>query len=74
MHDAIQMEALGVPSMLLITEPFEPIVGSFAPTIGMADYPAVSVPHPVAPLDDDDLRKLATTVIDEAVSRLVGAA
>ena len=73
MHDAIQMEALGVPSMLLITEPFEPIVASFAPTVGMSDYPAVSVPHPVAPLDDDGLRKLASTVIDEAVARLVAA-
>lgn len=66
------MEALGVPSMLLITEPFTPIVKSFAPTVGMDDYPAVTVPHPVAPLDDDNLRKLATAVIDEAVERLVG--
>lgn len=64
------MEALGVPSMLLITEPFEPIVGSFAPTVGMDDYPAVMVPHPVSPLDDDDLRKLAANVIDEALERL----
>ena len=70
MHDAIQMEALGVPAMLLITDPFVPIVASFAPTIGMDDYPAVAVPHPVAPLDDDGLRKLASTVIDEAVARL----
>ncbi len=56
--------------MLLITEPFEPIVRSFAPTVGMDDYPAVKVPHPVSCLDDDELRKLATTVIDEAVERL----
>lgn len=67
------MEALGVPSMLLITEPFEPIVASFAPTVGMAGYPAVKVPHPVSSLGDDDLRKLATTVIDEALERLVEA-
>lgn len=64
------MEALGIPAMLVITEPFEPIVASFAPTIGMDDYPAVKVPHPVSSLDDDDLRKLASTVIDEAVERL----
>lgn len=70
MHDAIQMEALGVPSMLLITEPFRPIVSSFAPTVGVEDYPAVTVPHPVASLGDDDLRKLAEGVIDEALERL----
>ena len=56
--------------MLLITEPFQPIVEAFGPTVGVEDYPAVAVPHPVASLDDEDLRKLAATVIDEAEARL----
>ena len=43
------MESRGIPSMLLITEPFEPVVESFAPTVGMATYPAVTVPHPSPP-------------------------
>jgi hypothetical protein len=73
LHDAIQLEALGVPSMLVVTEPFLPIVKSFAPTIGMDDYPAVAVPHPVAPLDDDALKKLAEGILDEAVDRLTKA-
>ena len=41
-----------------------------APTVGMASYPAVTVPHPVSTLDDESLQKLATTTIDEALSRL----
>lgn len=73
MHDAIQLEALGVPSMLLITEPFEPIVASFAPTVGVASYDAVAVPHPVSPLDDDALVKLASSVVDRAVAQLTQA-
>ena len=56
--------------MLLITEPFHPIVAAFGPTVGVPDYQAVAVPHPVSSLDDDDLRKLASTVIDEAQARL----
>ncbi len=64
------MESRGIPSMLLITEPFEPVVESFAPTVGMATYPAVTVPHPVSTLDDESLQKLATTIIDEALNRL----
>ncbi len=56
--------------MLVITEPFLPIVASFAPTVGMDNYPAVAVPHPVATLDDDALRKLASNILDEAVDRL----
>ena len=59
--------------MLLITEPFVETVASFAPTVGVDSYPAVTVPHPVSSLDDDELRKLATTVIDAAVDRLTAA-
>ncbi len=59
--------------MLLITEPFVETVASFAPTVGVEAYPAVTVPHPVSSLDDDELRKLATTVIDAAVDRLTAA-
>ena len=65
------MDALGRPATLLVTEHFNHILISFAPTIGMPDYPAVSVPHPVAPLDDENLRRLADTVLDEVVSKLV---
>ena len=59
--------------MLLITEPFVETVASFAPTVGVESYPAITVPHPVSSLDDDGLRKLATTVIDEAVERRTAA-
>ena len=34
MHDAVQIEANGVPAALIITEPFSKIVNAFAPTIG----------------------------------------
>ena len=56
--------------MLLITEPFQPIVAAFGPTVGVSDYPAIAVAHPVSSLGDNDLRKLASTVIDAAEARL----
>ncbi|MEM7286487.1 MAG: hypothetical protein AAF480_09070 [Actinomycetota bacterium] len=65
------MEAKGIPSTLIITEPFAPIVAGFAPTVGMDEYTAsIKVPHRVATMDDDDLRKLAESVIDEAIAHL----
>ncbi len=71
MHDAVQMEAHGVPTALIITEPFAPIVVGFAPTVGMAKYTgSIMVPHRVATMDDDDLHKLADSVIDEAIACL----
>ena len=59
--------------MLLITEPFTEIVNAFGPTIGVQEYPAVTVPHPVSSLDDDELRKVAESVIDDALEQLTGA-
>ena len=59
--------------MLVITEPFRAVVEAFAPTVGMDGYPAVTVPHPVSTLDDEALQKLATAVVDEAVTRLTTA-
>ena len=65
------MEAKGIPSTLIITEPFAPIVAGFAPTVGMDEYTAsIKVPHRVATMDDDDLRKLADSIIDEAIAHL----
>ncbi len=72
MHDAVQMEGYGVPTALIITEPFAPIVANFAPTVGMAEYTgSIMVPHRVATMDDDDLRKLADSIIEEAIACLI---
>lgn len=59
-----------MPAILIATEPMRAIVESFAPTLGLTDYPAIEVPHPVSPLDDDALRKLAVSVLDAAEARL----
>ena len=62
------MEAYGVPTALVITEPFAPIVASFAPTVGMEEYTSfIMVPHRVGFMDDNGLRKLAEAVIDETI-------
>ncbi len=66
------MEAHGIPTALVITEPFAPIVAGFAPTVGMEEYAgSIKVPHRVAQMDDDDLRKLADSIIDEAIACLI---
>ena len=65
------MEAHGIPTALVITEPFAPIVTSFAPTVGMdKDTGTVMVPHRVATTDQDGLRELAESILDEVSSIL----
>ena len=62
------MEAYGVPTALVITEPFAPIVASFAPTVGMEEYTSsIMVPHRVGFMDDEGLRKLADSIIEETI-------
>lgn len=71
MHDAIQLEAKGVPAALIITEPFWRIVESFAPTVGAPGYSSVvAVPHPVSSKDHDELKKLALSIADQVCALL----
>ena len=70
MHDAIQMERLGVPASLLITEPFQEIVDSVSPTLGAASYPTAVLPHPVSALGQPELAVLAKSVVDLVSSQL----
>jgi hypothetical protein len=71
-HDAVQIERLGVPAVVVITEPFRDLVRTFSGSIGMPDYPAVVLPHPVSSKADDELRTLAAKAVDEVV-RLLSA-
>jgi hypothetical protein len=70
LHDAIQMERLGVPAALLITEPFQEIVDSVSPTLGAESYPTAALPHPVSALGQPELAVLAKSVVDLVSSQL----
>ena len=68
MHDAVQLEALGIPAVLIISEPFWRIAEAFAPTVGAPGYASiVSVPHPVASKSPDELHTLALSIVDQIV-------
>ena len=73
MHDAVLLEARGVPAALVVTEPFVAVAARFAPTIGAPGYPSAAVPHPISSVDDDDLRKYAAAVADEVSEFLTTA-
>jgi hypothetical protein len=71
--DAIKLEQLGVPATAVITEPFVPLVEHFAGTVGMPGYHNVTLPHPVATRDDDEVRGLVAGLADEVVRQLTAA-
>ena len=68
------MEERGVPATAIVTEPFAPIVEGFGKTLGMPDYPTVPLPHPLSIRDDDELRKLAESIIDQVEHNLTALA
>ena len=57
---------------MVITEPFQGIVQSFAKTLGLPAYHAVVVPHPVASRTLDELRETAGRAAPVARRQLLG--
>lgn len=73
MHDAVLLEARGVPAALVVTEPFAAVAARFAPTVGVPDYPSAAVPHPISSVGDDELRKYAAAITGEVADLLTTA-
>lgn len=59
LHDALQLERLGVPSTVVITDVFQRPVASFSRSLGVEAYHSIVLPHPVSSRSDARLRELA---------------
>ncbi len=69
----VRLEATGIPTAGVATEPFLDEALEQARLLGMPDYRMVLVPHPVQLLKLAQLQALADGVFDEIVVRLTGA-
>ena len=69
-HDAVRLESRGVPTAVVGTEPFVDEALEQARVLGMPDYRAVLVAHPVQLLSDEEVRALADGAFDAIVARL----
>ena len=67
-HDAVRLEARGIPTAVVGTEPFLDEALEQSRLLGMPNYPLVLVAHPVQLLTDAEMRTLA----DEAFARIEG--
>lgn len=68
------MEARGVPSALLLTEPFTEIAQEFAAGLGAPLYQVTSVPHPISSADAEELRSYASAAADDLIRNLTAPA
>ena len=72
MHDGIELEKAGIPSVAIVTDAFKAGIDALKEMRGMPNYSPAFVPHPIGPLSDDELReraKLAAPLIAESILR-----
>jgi hypothetical protein len=62
--DAILMERAGTPAIAIVTEPFRATGEAMAAAWGMAGYPFLVTPHPIANLADKDLDDRADRLLE----------
>ena len=69
MHDIVDLETRGVPSVFVATEEFVDAAERQAKALGFAPA-AVYVPHPVQDRTDEEMRAMAERAFAEVVKRL----
>jgi len=68
-HDIVDLETRGVPSVFVATEEFVDAAERQAKALGFAPA-AVYVPHPVQDRTDEEMRAMAERAFAEVVKRL----
>lgn len=71
MHDTVDLEDRGIPSVFVSTVEF--VDGADAQAKALGTVPsAVYVEHPIQDRTDDEMRVIADQAVDEVVARIVG--
>ena len=69
-HDVIRLEKVGIPTAAVATEAFFDEAVEQARLLAMPDYRVVWLPHPVAIVDEEGIRRLAREAAATIVERL----
>jgi hypothetical protein len=74
MHDAVELEDRGIPTVTLCTEVFMDSAAQHAIAYGLPEARVVAVQHPLAAISPQEVAARAEAVVDQVIARLVGAA
>ena len=66
MHDTVNLEALGVPTVFVASTEFVDAADAQSAALG-ADPARVFVPHPIQDRTDDEIRALADAAVEDVV-------
>ena len=70
MLDSILLEREGIPAISIVTDAFVETGSIMASNWGIPGFRFLSVPHPVANLNDEELDQRANDVVNEVVELL----
>jgi len=68
--DGINFERAGVPAAVILTDAFGTTGGAMARVQGVPDYAWITTQHPMAVLDEDQVRERAKQLLPEVVAAL----
>jgi len=67
-HDIVDLEARGVPSMFVASSEFVVAAATQAKSLGFDEVARVFVPHPIQDRTDDEMRALADAALDDILA------
>lgn len=72
MHDGIELEALGVPTAVIVTTEFVREAKVQRAALGMKDIVPAVIQHPLSSLTEDEIRARAAAVLPQVVDAWLG--
>jgi hypothetical protein len=71
--DTARLERAGVPTATVITNIFTREADYQAETSGMRGFKPIVVPHPTSHLPEEQIKALATSIVDPVLERLLAS-
>ena len=68
MHDIVDLERRGIPSMFIASEEFVSAAVAQSASLGFPSVARVFTPHPVQDRTDDEMREYADLVFDQVLA------
>ena len=69
MHDTVDLEGRGIPTVFVASEPFTDAAEAQAKALG-ADPVGVFVPHPIQDRTDDEVTAIANATVEKLIEGL----
>lgn len=68
MHDAIELEARGVPTAVIVTSEFVREAKVQREALGMTGVVPVVIPHPLSSLTDEEIRARVAAALPQVIA------